>query len=198
MDSKYIAVLQEKCKQKVVLMDALLPVLLHGLPAVQLEPALATTLLALRLALVPHPCCELAQPAEELPVQQALVQKAAVGPRVQWHAHGRGHGRREHPLPCVVGGHRVQGGQMFLGDPGETVEGVPSHLSSVFWADVQLPSAGDHAASHGRPRALVSGLVWHAASLSSAGGPALAAVGVIHQHALRFYTSAGIQGGGLG
>lgn len=64
----------------------MLPVLLHCLPAVQLKPTLATTLLALRLALVPHPCCKLAQPAEELPVQQALVQQAAVGPRIQRHA----------------------------------------------------------------------------------------------------------------
>lgn len=138
-----------------------LPVLLHGLPAVQLEPTLATTLLALSLALVPHPCCKLAQPAEELPVQQALVQQAAVGPRVQRHAQGRGHrnGHRQHPLPGVIGGHRVHGRQMFLSDPGETVERVPHHLSSVFGACVQLSSAGDHAASQGRPRALVSGLV---------------------------------------
>lgn len=65
---------------------ACLPVLLHGLPAVQLKPTLATTQLALSLALVPHPCCKLAQPAEELSVQQALVQQAAVRPGVQRHA----------------------------------------------------------------------------------------------------------------
>lgn len=60
----------------------MLPVLLRSLPAVQLEPTFATTLLALSWGLVPHPCCKLAKPAQELPVQQPLVQQSTVGSRV--------------------------------------------------------------------------------------------------------------------
>ena len=189
------------CVEDVVLccvVSRVLPVLLHGLSAVQLKTTLATTLLALGLATVPHPSCKLAQPAEELSVQQALVQQAAVGPGIQRHAQGRGHWHGHHPLPGVVGGHRVYGGQMFLRDPGETVKRVPHHLSSVFGARVQLPGAGDHAASQWRPWALVFGLVRQAAPLPGAGGPALAAVGFVHLHVLWFYISSRIQGRGLG
>ena len=61
-----------------------LPVLLHGLSVMQLETTVPTAL-TLTLALPPHPCCKLAQPAEDLPVEQALGQQSPVGPQVQGH-----------------------------------------------------------------------------------------------------------------